>query len=103
MTQLEQEFHELMVSIYNRAKSEAGYNATIFKKMLGQFGGLETAKQLLNKPQVSIGFTALLERKRLDLTVEAQLLANEKFWDLFTHKQIQTAKDWLRKHDYHQS
>jgi hypothetical protein len=100
MTPLEKEFHDLMVSIYNRAKSEAGYNATIFKSMLGKYGGVDTARKLLDSPMVSDGFVALYERGCLNLTVEAQLIENEKFWDLFTHKQIQTAKDWLRKHDY---
>jgi hypothetical protein len=100
MTPLEKEFHDLMVSIYNRAKSEASYDATIFKSMLGKYGGVETARKLLDSPMVSDGFVALYERGFLNLTIEAQLLANEKFWDLFTHKQIQTARDWLRKHNY---
>lgn len=68
------EFHVLMRSIYDRAKSECGYNATRFKKMLEEKGGLGTAQTLLKAATVSDGFVELYMRKRLDLTVEAQIL-----------------------------
>ena len=89
-----------MMSIYNRARDEAGYHATIFLKMLGERGPLETAKYLLREPQVSSGFVALWERNRLDLTVEAQLLQNEKFWPLFEQRDLDTARRWLKEYGF---
>lgn len=37
-------FEGAMFDIYRRAKAEAGYNATIFLKMISDQGGLATAK-----------------------------------------------------------
>lgn len=103
MTDLERDFELLMKSIYDRGKSEAGYNATLFLQMLGQRGGLGTAKALLRAPQVSSGFVALWERKRLDLTVEAQILANPRFWELFDQRELDTARKWLKEYGYEAS
>lgn len=100
MTKLEEEFNDLMVSIYKRAKSEAKYTASAFWTMVCRDGGLATAKHLLRAPQISEGFKALYLRQRLDLTVEAQLLKNEKFWELFEPEDIQQARQWLREKDY---
>jgi hypothetical protein len=68
------QFDGAMFEIYNRAKSEAGYNATIFLRMLRDRGGLAAAKYLINSPKPSDGYTQLYERGRLDLTVEAMLV-----------------------------
>ncbi|MCH7903487.1 MAG: hypothetical protein IH944_02845 [Armatimonadetes bacterium] len=100
MTELEAEFHVLMRSIYDRAKSECKYNATRFMRMLEEHQGLETAHILLRAPEVSHGFVELYMRKRIDLTVEAQILANEKFWPLFTETELDTARRWLKQYDY---
>ena len=100
MNELEREFHLLMRLIYDRAKKECKYNATRFLQMLQKHGGVETAHILLRAPEVSEGFVALYMRKRIDLTVEAQLLANEKFWPLFTEPELDTARRWLKQYDY---
>src|SRR5207247_11299621 len=54
---------------------EAGYNATIFLRMVSDRGGLATAKYLINSPTPSVGYTHLYERGRLDLTVEAMVVS----------------------------
>jgi hypothetical protein len=84
-------FDRAMRGVYDRARSEAGYNATYLLGMLARHGGLETARRLLHAPAVSEGFTALWERKRLDLTVEA-LILREDFVDLFTEDEIELAR-----------
>jgi hypothetical protein len=58
-------------------KDEAGYPAAYFLGMLAEHGGLETARRLLAATTILDGFTALWERKRLDLTVEALVLRPE--------------------------
>lgn len=100
MTPLELEFHALMVSVYSRAKKECNYNAVRFMKMLVDHQGLKTAKILLKSPDVSDGFVELYMRKRLDLTMEAQLLSNPKFWPLFTEEELDTARRWLVRHGW---
>ncbi len=70
------DFEKAMHQIYVRAKKEAGYNATIFLRMLDDRHGLGTAKYLINSSQVSDGYTHLYERGRLDLTVEALVVEN---------------------------
>lgn len=92
-------FHDAMLAIYQRAKSEAGYNATRFLRMVSENGGLETARQLLHASNVSDGYTALWQRKRLDLTVEALVL--ETAWrNLFTADERQIAVTRLREYGF---
>jgi hypothetical protein len=71
MPSLEQQFTRAMFDIYRRAKTEAGYNATIFLQMISDRGGLDTAKKLINASKPSDGYTHLYERGHLNLTVEA--------------------------------
>jgi hypothetical protein len=90
-----------MWNIYRRAKLEAKYNATRYLQMLDKHGGLETARLLINASSVSEGYTALWERGRLDLTVEALIYDNPEWQVLFTKVEM----DIIRKRlfDYHYS
>lgn len=45
-TNLERQFDTAMMSIYQRAKTEAKYNASVFLGMLNDRGGLATARYL---------------------------------------------------------
>jgi hypothetical protein len=87
----EKAFAQAMTQVYHRAKEEVGYTATRFAQMLGEHGGLRTAKMLLHSPTVSDGFTALWEARRLDLTVEFQVLRPE-FGPLFDDNELETAR-----------
>ena len=88
-----------MVSIYKRAKGEAEYNATRFLHMLTEHGGLETARILLHAKTVSEGYTALWERGRLDLSVEAVILESE--WsELFSDEERAIAQRRLKEYGY---
>ncbi len=88
-----------MRDIYLRAKSEAGYNATYFLQMLATEGPLETAKHLISSTHPSEGFTALWERHRLDLTVEAHVV-QDRFRSLFSEDEITAAERRLREYGY---
>lgn len=95
---VEKAFHARMIDIYKAAK-EIGYTATRFLGMVNDHGGLQTARILLRAPTVSDGYTALWERGRLDLTVEAVIL--EHAWhDLFTPEERDTALRRLQKYEY---
>ena len=99
MTIKSQQFHSAMFGIYQRAKAEVGYNATRFLQMLDEHGGLETARILLHAPGVSEGYTALWERKRLDLTVEA-LVIEPEWRDLFTADELAVARKRLLQYEF---
>lgn len=88
-----------MLDIYLRAKSEAGYNASRFLGMVSEQGGYEAARALLHASKVSDGYTALWERQRLDLTVEALILKSE--WrDLFSNAERDVARQRLIEYGY---
>lgn len=100
MKKLEQAFEEAMFNIYRVAKSEAGYKATIFLDMVTTRGGLATARYLINAPKVSEGYTHLYERGRLDLTVEALVVEDERWRALFTEDEIVRADKRLAEYGY---
>jgi hypothetical protein len=93
------EFNQAMQAVYVRAKQEAGYTASYYFEMLHQYGGLETAHRLLASSAASDGFTALWERRRLDLTVENVALRPE-FQSLFTGEELDTARRRLADYGF---
>jgi hypothetical protein len=90
-TAAEEQFHHAMVEVYERARREAGYNASRFLSMISEIGGLETAHRLLAEGVESEGFIALWECGRLDLTVEAHVLRPE-FAGLFDDRELAVAQ-----------
>ncbi len=99
MADVNSKFDHAMFTIYQRARSEAGYTATIFLNMLHDRGGLDTAKYLINSRKPSDGYTNLYERGRLDLTVEAMVVENPEWHPLFTPEELEKARKRLS--DYH--
>jgi hypothetical protein len=96
---LQSKFDEAMMNIYRRAIDEAGYKATRFFQMLHDHRGLGTAQILIDSPTVSEGYTALWERKRLDLTVESLVLQPE-WQQLFTDEQLRIARERLLEYGF---
>ncbi len=88
-----------MISIYETAKRELGYNATRFLQMISEQGGLTAARHLLWSDAPSEGFTTLWERGRLDLTVEAHILRDE-FASLFTDEDRERARTRLEQYGW---
>jgi hypothetical protein len=94
-----EQFTGAMVDIYRNAKREAHYDAKIFLGMVMDRGALETAQYLIRSGKPSDGYTALYERGRLDLTVEALVTSGE--WDdLFPEEDRALARDRLRQYGY---
>ncbi len=100
MGKLETDFQVAMFEIYRKAKEDAHYPATLFLKMLSDRGGLQTAKFLINSKRESAGYTALFERGRLDLTVEAVVAENAKWHPLFSTDEIAKARSRLSDYGY---
>jgi hypothetical protein len=68
--------------------------------MVTNHGGLEAARTLINAPAVSSGYTALWEKGRLDLTVEAMILGTPKYHALFTADELAKCKRRLNDYGY---
>ena len=98
--QLEIAFNTSMINIYHQAKSEAKYNAQRFLQMVVDHGGLEAAKMLIHSENVSDGYTALWERGRLDLTVEAMIVETSKFHSLFSDDEMKICSKRLSDYRY---
>jgi hypothetical protein len=97
---LEERFDAAMMDIYRRAKTEAHYNAARYFQMLTEHRGLETARILLHADAVSDGYTALWERGRLDLTVEALIHDLPDYHALFTPEEREIARRRLKEYKY---
>src|SRR6266545_6423650 len=97
----ERPFHRAMVSGYDRLKRELGYNATYFKRMVGEIGGLAAAKQLLGgkREDYAEGFTTLWEKQRLELSVEFFALLPE-YAPLFVGRELENARWRLNEHRF---
>lgn len=67
--------------------------------MVEKQGGVATAKQLINKPKVSQGFTRLWEERRLDLSVEA-LAVRPEWRSLFSADEIRRSQRRLAEVGY---
>ncbi len=93
--EIEKKFNVAMEEIYQHALEEVGYKATRFLQMLRKRGGLDTAKVLINSDTTSDGYIALLQRQRLDLTVESLILKRE-WYSLFTDEERAKARARLK-------
>jgi hypothetical protein len=94
-------FQRAMVELYLRAKRELGYNATYLLRMLGNEGGVSTARRLVTSGHASEGFDYLWEHHRLDLSVEA-LVAQDEFASLFDPEVVSCARKRLRDYGWTQ-
>jgi len=99
---LEDAFHQKMVEVYEKAKTECHYNAVRFHQMVQQHRGLATAKMLLASKQHPEGLTRLWELKRLDISMEATLI-QEPWCTLFSPEELAIAKKRLKELGYTQA
>lgn len=96
---IESDVHAAMIGIYRSALSECGYRATRFLQMVTEHGGLRAAKSLLHAGGYSEGLTALWEKQRLDLSMEALVLTSP--WSsLFTPEELAVARKRLQELNY---
>ncbi len=84
-------FDAAMLEVYAAAMREVRYPARRFLAMVRGRGGLEAARQLLSKPGVSEGFRRLAEARKLDLTMEYQVVTRD-FRGLFTADELEVAR-----------
>ena len=93
-------FDQAMFEIHDRALSQAKYEANFFLSMLHEHGGLETGRKLIHSKPVSDGYTALWERGRLDLTVEALIIDCKLWQSLFNEEELRICEQRLKDYKY---
>jgi hypothetical protein len=96
---LENQFHRDMLNIYERALHECKYRANRFLQMIGEHGGVKTAKRLLHTPGLQYGFAELWQCGCLKLTMEALVLKSQ-YAELFTDEEKQIARTRLEECGY---
>jgi hypothetical protein len=100
MATSEQEFHEAMVGIYQRARKECRYTATAFLHMVLDHGGVETARRLLSTDDVQSGLYELWDCGKPEISVE-YLVLQPKWTALFDAQQIARARKRLTDLGFH--
>ena len=98
---LEDEFNLRLLDGYREAVKKCNYRATAYLGMLGERGGVATAKALLGTDKPSTGFYELYNCGRLDLTVEATIADNPRWHSLFTQAEIDEARIRLKQLEYY--
>ncbi|HEX2915793.1 MAG TPA: AAA family ATPase [Chloroflexia bacterium] len=96
MPDLASQFDRAMIDLYNESSRTINYRPSYLLQMVNEQGGVATAHALLAKNEPSSGLATLLEKGRLDLSVEALVLKPE-FAPLFTEEEREKARDLLRQ------
>lgn len=99
LTALAEKFTAEMIDSYYILGEETGYWANYFLREVRRRGGVEAARQLLYKPELSSGLEQLRKIRRLDISVEAYVLRPE-YEPLFTAQELETARARLRTQGY---
>lgn len=97
---LEMEFQEKMIEIYEKTKKECGYNGIRFFQMVCSEGGLITARKLVMAKGHAEGLTRLWYDKRLDLSMEATII-RDPWCNLFTNEELAMARKKLKELGYY--
>ena len=87
---------------YREAVETCNYRAKAYVGMLGELGGVGTAKSLLGTDNPSDGFFKLWKCERLDLTVEATISDNPQWHCLFTQAELDEARRRLEELEYYE-
>ena len=90
-------FDAAVLELVETWKREVQYSATRFRQMVDRRGGVETARRLLDRPDVSSGFLKLKQAGKLELTIEYLILQRE-FTTLFTFEERGIARGRLIDH-----
>ena len=100
MNELEKKFEVELIDKMQRAKKECKYNPTRFNQMLARYGGVETARRLIQNGiltgHTSDGFATLCMCSRIDLTMEHSV-CNPEYESMFTTEEIDYCKELLGK------
>lgn len=92
---LEEAFHREMLSGDELLRKKFGYNATYFKQLVHQYGGVEAARRLLVSKEAQTGLFKLWELGCLEMSME-NLVLQDRYASLFTPEELNMARKRLR-------
>ncbi len=94
---LEHEFQHAMIGVADFANvHNFGFR---FRQMLGQHGGVETAKRLLAAPKAQSGLAEMFLNNAIHMSMEAFVI-KPQYKTLFTEEEIAEARRRLYELDY---
>lgn len=94
---LEHQFHHDMIGVADF--SNANGFGQVFSRMLGEYGGVETAKRLLATSEVQSGFTELCLLNAVHRSMEAFVI-KPQYQSLFTEAEVAEAHRRLEEVGY---
>ena len=99
MADAEAAFDAELARDYEVLKNEVGYDASRFKQMLDELGGVETARRLLRGHTHSYGLDRLWRTGQLGMSLEASVL-KPGFAPLFTEDELKVARFRLASYGF---
>ena len=100
MGQLEKKLQEAVIKNCEKAEKECGCKMTRLIQTIERFGIVRTAQEIIKKGRTSDCFERLVEDKRVELTMEAELVKG-KYADLFTDEEVNACYDLLCENGYY--
>lgn len=99
---LAKEYTSFLLNLCNEVKkeTEGEYNPMKFRGLAAAQGGVWATLRVILGKEHDLGCARMWEFGRLDLSVEAQLLAHDKFHSLFKEVVLDICKDRLGEYDY---
>jgi hypothetical protein len=95
----EEQFTAVMTNIYHEARYKCHYSANNFLQMVQSFGGIETARRLINANNLSYGLEKLWECGHLEISMEA-LMLQDRWRPLFNENELAIARKRLKSLGY---
>ena len=95
----ERAFDAELVRDYEVLKAEVGYDASRFKQLIDELGGVETARRLLRGHTHSYGLDRLWKTGQLGMSLEASVL-KPGFAALFTEDERKVARFRLESYGF---
>lgn len=92
-------FTRRMLRMCDHLHTEIGYNPTVFRRMVEEHGGVETARRLLNFGPGQSGLERLWQHGRLADSMEAHVLSPQ-FESLFSVRDRRKARRRLEDHGF---
>lgn len=99
MKQIELELFNDMIKIFREIDIQYNYKEAGFFQMIQTDGAIRTAKEIINKADVTEGFIKLAEDNRLDLSLEA-IVIKDKYKEVFTNEERKICLKRLKKYGY---
>jgi len=90
-----------MIDLVQRSKRDVNHPGGVFEALALQGSAVAAAKKLISSPRPGEGFQVLWRLGRLDLTVEALVIENHRWHDLFTPEELERARSRLEHCGYH--